>query len=71
LSQITVKDLTFSYEGSYDNIFENVSLTLVTDWRLGLTGRNGRGKTTFLRLLQGLHDYSGSMSCVLNVEYCP
>lgn len=71
MSQITVKDLTFSYEGSYDNIFENVSLTLDTDWRLGLTGRNGRGKTTFLRLLQGLHEYSGSISCGVNFEYFP
>jgi len=34
LSQISIKDLTFAYEGSYDNIFENVSLTLDTDWRL-------------------------------------
>jgi lincosamide and streptogramin A transport system ATP-binding/permease protein len=71
LSQISIKDLTFAYEGSYDNIFENVSLTLDTDWRLGLTGRNGRGKTTFLRLLQGLHEYTGSISSDVPFEYFP
>ena len=54
MSIIKVSDLTFCYEGSYDNIFENVSFQLDTDWRLGLTGRNGRGKTTLLRAVAGL-----------------
>ena len=54
MSIIKVSDLTFCYEGSYDNIFENVSFQLDTDWRLGLTGRNGRGKTTLLRCLNFL-----------------
>lgn len=47
MSQITVSSLTFCYEGSYDNIFENVSFAIDTDWKLGFVGRNGRGKTTF------------------------
>lgn len=71
MSQITITDLTFAYEGSYDNIFENVDLRLDTDWRLGLTGRNGRGKTTFLRLLQGLYEYSGNISSCVSFEYFP
>ena len=48
MSLIGVSGLTYSYEGSYDNVFENVTLNLDTDWRLGLIGRNGKGKTTFL-----------------------
>ncbi len=51
MSMIDVKNLTFAYEGSYDNIFENVSFHIDTDWKLGFTGRNGRGKTTFLTKL--------------------
>ena len=51
MSLIQISHLTFAHEGSYDNIFEDVSLSLDTDWRLGFVGRNGRGKTTFLRLL--------------------
>ena len=47
MSIIKVSDLTFAYEGSYENIFENASFQIDTDWKLGLTGRNGRGKTTF------------------------
>ena len=53
MSIIQATNLTFAYEGSYDNIFENATFALDTDWRLGFTGRNGRGKTTFLRLLAG------------------
>ena len=53
MSQIHISNLTFSYEGSFDNIFENVSFSVDTDWKLGLIGRNGKGKTTFLKLLLG------------------
>ena len=45
---INVKNLTFKYDGSLDNVFENVSFNIDTDWKLGLIGRNGKGKTTFL-----------------------
>ena len=52
MSLISVKNLTFGYEGSPNNIFENVSFNIDTDWKLGLIGRNGKGKTTFLKLIQ-------------------
>lgn len=53
MSQIRADRLTFSYDGSIEPVFENASFTLDTDWKLGLIGRNGKGKTTFLRLLTG------------------
>ena len=53
MSEINVSNLTFCYEGSYDNIFENVSFHIDTDWKLGFIGRNGKGKSTFLNLLLG------------------
>ena len=71
MSQITLSNLTFCYDGSYDNIFENVSLSLDTDWKLGFIGRNGRGKTTFLHLLMDKYEYSGSISAGVNFEYFP
>ncbi|WMJ82846.1 ribosomal protection-like ABC-F family protein [Oscillospiraceae bacterium LTW-04] len=71
MSLINVKNLTFAYDGSHDNIFENVSFMLDTDWRLGLTGRNGRGKTTFLKLLMGKYPFSGSISADVEFEYFP
>ncbi len=62
MSLIQVNNLTFAYDGSYETIFDQVSFQLDTNWRLGFTGRNGRGKTTFLNLLQGKYEYQGSIS---------
>ncbi|MDR1631180.1 MAG: ABC-F type ribosomal protection protein [Oscillospiraceae bacterium] len=71
MSLITVKNLTFAYDGSYDNIFENVSFQIDTDWRLGFVGRNGRGKTTFLNLLFGKYEYKGSITASVDFSYFP
>lgn len=71
MSLINVSNLTFAYEGSYDNIFENVSFQIDTGWKLGFTGRNGRGKTTFLNLLLGKYEYSGTISASVAFEYFP
>lgn len=71
MSQINVNNLTFAYDGSYDTIFENVSFQIDTDWKLGFTGRNGRGKTTFLNLLLGKYEYQGHISASVDFEYFP
>lgn len=71
MSLINVSNLTFAYEGSYDNIFENISFQIDTDWKLGFTGRNGRGKTTFLNLLLGKYEYNGRISANISFEYFP
>ena len=57
MSLINVEGLTFSYYGSFDLIFEDVDFQVDTDWKLGLIGRNGRGKTTFQNLLRGRYEY--------------
>nr|WP_295949744.1 ABC-F type ribosomal protection protein [uncultured Agathobaculum sp.] len=71
MSIIEISNLTFAYDGSYDNIFENVSLRLDTDWRLGLVGRNGRGKTTLLNLLQHKYEYQGTIRSAVPFDYFP
>ena len=71
MSLISVSHLTFGYDGSYNNIFEDVSFNIDTDWKLGLIGRNGKGKTTFLKLLQGMYEYSGTISKNVDVDYFP
>jgi len=71
MSLINISNLTFSYEGSYDNIFTDVSFQIDTDWKLGFCGRNGRGKTTFLNLLMGKYEYSGTISASVEFEYFP
>ena len=71
MSMIQVSHLTFAYDGSYDNVFEDLSFQIDTDWKLGFTGRNGRGKTTFLRLLMGQYEYKGEIAASVQFEYFP
>lgn len=71
MSIIKIENLTFAYPGSFDNVFDNLSLTLDTSWRLALVGRNGRGKTTLLRLLLGEYEYSGKITSSVHFNYFP
>ncbi len=71
MSFININNLTFGYEGSTSNIFENVSLQIDGSWKLGLIGRNGRGKTTLLNLIMGNYEYQGSITTDLEFAYFP
>lgn len=71
MSVIQVSDLTFGYDGSHEWIFDHVSFQFDTNWRLGFIGRNGRGKTTFLRLLLGELEYRGSIASSVRFSYFP
>ncbi|MDO4275368.1 MAG: ATP-binding cassette domain-containing protein [Eubacteriales bacterium] len=71
MAMIQVEHLTFGYEDSPENVFEDISFRLDTDWKLGLIARNGKGKTTMLRLLMGQLEYRGSISMPVEVEYFP
>lgn len=71
MSQIRADNLTFSYDGSFEPVFENASFTLDTDWKLGLIGRNGKGKTTLLRLLTGELSGKDSLARSVPVAYFP
>ncbi len=71
MSQIQVSHLTFGYDGSFQTVFEDLNLNLDTDWKLGLIGRNGRGKTTFLKLLLGEFEYRGRISASVDFAYFP
>lgn len=71
MAQISVSNVTFHYEGSFDNIFEDVTFLIDTDWKLGFIGRNGKGKTTFLNLLLGKYDYQGSIRTNAVFDYFP
>ena len=69
--QVSIRDLTFMYDGSYTPVFEHVSFNFDTSWRLGLIGRNGKGKTTLLRLLQKQYAYQGHIDMPLTPVYFP
>ena len=71
MSMIKIENLTFSYPTNSDNIFEDVSFQIDTDWKLGFVGRNGRGKTTLLNLLLGKYEYSGKIYASVQFDYFP
>ena len=71
MSFINVNHLSFGYDGAFEKVFENVSFYLDTDWKLGLIGRNGKGKTTFLKLLLGQYEYQGTISKSVEFDYFP
>ena len=61
---ININNLTFGYDGSEFDLFRDVTVGIDTSWRLALAGRNGRGKTTFLKLLRGELPYEGTITGV-------
>ena len=71
MAQIQVTNLTFSYDGSADDVFKDATFNIDTDWKLGLIGRNGKGKTTLLNLFMGRYDYRGSISTSTRFDYFP
>lgn len=72
MPNIDVNHLSFTHDGRYIPVFEDVSFQMDTAWHLGFVGRNGRGKTTFLKLLMGDFEYSGTISTKSVVfEYFP
>lgn len=71
MSLIDIKNLTFCYDGSFVPVFENVNIRIDTDWKTGLVGRNGRGKTTLLKLIEGRFEYSGKISANVKFTYFP
>lgn len=68
MAMIDISHLTFAHDGG-DVLFDDVSFRLDTDWKLGFTGRNGRGKTTFLRLLRGELPYTGRITTPGGLRY--
>ena len=36
MSLVSVSNLTFGYDGRLNNVFEDVSFNIDTDWKLGL-----------------------------------
>ena len=71
MTMIRVEDLSFSYDNGFEKIFDHVSFVLDSDWKLGLIGRNGRGKTTLLKLLMGYYEYQGKIISPMKFDYFP
>lgn len=71
MALISIQHLTFGYEGSPELIFDDVSFQLDSAWRLGLIGRNGRGKTTLLKILAGELPGGNAVFSPIPMDYFP
>lgn len=69
MSNIEFKDLTFGYGATL--IFDHAQINIDDSWKLGLVGRNGRGKSTLLKLLQGKITTDSPISTNKNFVYFP
>lgn len=56
---IRFDSVCFAYANQDAPIYEGFSLDIAPGERVGLVGRSGAGKSTFVRLLQRLHDING------------
>lgn len=71
MAMIKIDNLTFSYPESEKPIFENINLQMDTHWKIGLIGRNGRGKTTLLKLLLQKEYGRGKIFSPVEFDYFP
>lgn len=53
---ITVKNVSFKYDGAEHDTLKNISFTLHKGERVALVGSNGSGKTTLIKLMLRLYD---------------
>jgi ATP-binding cassette subfamily B protein len=56
--RIVFDDVTFHYGGHRAPLYDGLSVDIRAGERIGLVGRSGSGKTTFVKLVQRLYDVS-------------
>lgn len=54
-SEISFENISFRYQNQQNLVIDNVSTTLKKGKKYAIVGRNGAGKTTFIKLLIGLY----------------
>jgi ATP-binding cassette, subfamily B, bacterial len=57
--RIVFEEVTFHYGGHRAPLYDGLSVDIRAGERVGLVGRSGSGKTTFVKLVQRLYDVSG------------
>ncbi|WP_342362374.1 ABC transporter ATP-binding protein [Terrarubrum flagellatum] len=56
--EIALENVTFHYGGHVEPLYRDFSLKIRAGEKVGLVGRSGSGKTTFVKLVQRLYDVS-------------
>lgn len=55
LKTIEFRNVSFSYNGSDENVLDNISFTIRSNEKFSLIGENGAGKSTLVKLLLGMY----------------
>src|SRR5262245_19232936 len=72
MSTIICRNLSFSHPAPATDVFNHLDLLIDTQWRAGLVGRDGRGKTTLMKLIaRELTPDSGELIHALTTQYFP
>lgn len=72
MSTIICRNLSFSHPAPATDVFSHLELLIDTQWRAGLVGRNGRGKTTLMKLIaRELTPDNGELIHALTTHYFP
>lgn len=71
MGTIQIENMSYKYDQMVDNLFDSLNLQIDESWKLGLIGRNGRGKTTLMKILLGQLPYQGKVVSNLNFYYYP
>lgn len=68
MNPITIHNLNFAYPGQ-PSLFCHCNLNIDDSWKLGLLGRNGRGKTTLMKILLQQLPVTGQITSQLQFSY--
>ena len=72
MSSILLNSVTFYYTSPDEILFDNLNLNISTDWKLGLIGKNGRGKTTLLNIInKSITPVKGTVHKDINTNLFP
>ncbi|MEA2918679.1 MAG: ATP-binding cassette, subfamily bacterial, partial [Bradyrhizobium sp.] len=66
--RIVFEGVTFHYGGHREPLYDGLSVDISAGERVGLVGRSGSGKTTFIKLVQRLYDVSGGRILIDNQD---
>ncbi|WNJ92842.1 ABC transporter ATP-binding protein [Bosea sp. 685] len=66
--EIAFEDVTFHYGGHVEPLYRDFSLTISAGEKVGLVGRSGSGKTTFVKLVQRLYDVTQGRIAIDGVD---
>ena len=68
IPQIIFKNVSYSWPGKQENIISNCNFSLKKSGLWMIVGKNGSGKSTFLKLINGiLKPSSGFVECLAKV----